>query len=205
MHPRTHNKPKNRLLDVGITTVHSDTDHKLVSDVLAAFIRKDGKRAGQYMIDNSNSVLKSQGDQAVDEEEFAKKIELITIAASGKEYFMQHLGTYITYICNAASTHHVMLNQAFISSALAVKVQEGIALALDPSVKIMKIAIPVIMEGERKHGRVGERAKEFLPSLDDVREWVTGEKTIRYQVFSDDDPYGKERVVTYSSSNQPKK
>jgi len=193
------------LLDVGITTVHSDTDHKLVSDVLAAFIRKDGKRAGQYMIDNSNAVLKSQGDQAVDEEEFAKKIELITIAASGKDYFMQHLGTYITYICNAASTHHVMLNQAFISSALAVKVQEGIALALDPSVKIMKIAIPVILEGERKHGRVGERAKEFLPSMDDVMEWVTGEKTIRYQVYSDDDPYGKERVVTYSSSNQPKK
>jgi aarF domain-containing kinase len=191
-------------LDVGITTIHSDTDHKLVSDVLAAFIRKDGRKAGQHMIENSNSVLKSVGDQAVDEEEFVKKIELITIAASGKNYFMQHLGKYISYICNAASTHHVMLNQAFISSALAVKVQEGIALALDPSVQIMKIAIPIILEGERKHGRVGERAKEFRPTIDDVREWLTGKKTIRYQVFSDDDPYGKERVVTYSP-NQPKK
>ena len=150
------------------------------------------------MIDNSNSRLKAAGDQALDEENFTRKIELVTIAASGKNYLMQHLGTYISYICNAASTHHVMLNQAFISTALAVKVQEGIALALDPSVQIMKIAIPIIMEGERRHGRIGERAMELL-SFDKLREWVTGEKTIRYQVFSDDDPKGKDRVVVYKS------
>lgn len=186
------------LLDVGITTVHSEADHRLVSDVLAAFIRKNGRLAGELMIDNSNSRLKAFGDQALDEEEFARKIELITIAASGKDYFMQHLGTYISYICNAASTHHVMLCQAFISSALAVKVQEGIALALDPSVEICKIAIPIILEGERRHGRLGERARELL-SIDKIREWLTGEKTIRYQVHSDNDAYGKERVVVYST------
>ena len=187
-------------MDVGITTVHSGPDHRLVSDVLTAFIRKNGHLAGELMVDSSNSRLKAIGDQALDKEEFARKIELITIAASGENYFMQHLGTYISYICNAASTHHVMLSQAFISSALAVKVQEGIALALDPSVKIMKIAIPIIMEGERRHGRMGERAMEFL-SIDKLKEWVTGEKTIRYQVFSDNDPKGKERVVVYSSKH----
>jgi len=192
------------LLDVGITTIHSDTDHKLVSDVLAAFIRKNGRKAGRHMIDNSNSRLKSVGEHSIGEEEFIRKIERISEAASGENYFMQHLGTYISYICNAASTHHVMLNQAFISSALAVKVQEGIALALDPSVEIWKIAIPIIMEGERRHGRVGERAKELLqlPTVDGVVEWLTGKKTIRYQVYSDDDPYGKERVVVYSAKKE---
>ena len=187
-------------MDVGITTVHSEEDHRLVSDVLASFVRKDGYKAAMRMVDSSNSMLKSSGDKAIDEEEFFRKIELITIAASGKDYFMQKLGTYITYICNAASTHHVMLNQAFISMALAVKVQEGIALALDPSVELCNIAIPIILEGERKHGRLGERAKELLPSFDDVREWVTGQKTIRYQVYDDDDPKGKERVVVYSAN-----
>eukprot|EP00535_Pseudo-nitzschia_heimii_P013652 CAMPEP_0197197278 /NCGR_PEP_ID=MMETSP1423-20130617/32787_1 /TAXON_ID=476441 /ORGANISM="Pseudo-nitzschia heimii, Strain UNC1101" /LENGTH=663 /DNA_ID=CAMNT_0042651097 /DNA_START=217 /DNA_END=2204 /DNA_ORIENTATION=- len=177
------------LLDVGIATVHPEADHRLVSDVLTAFIRKNGLLAGELMIDNSNSRLKAVGDQALDEEKFARKIELVTIAASSENHFMQHLGTYITYICNAASTHHVMLNQAFISMALAVKVQEGIALALDPSVKIKKIAIPIIMEGERRHGRIGERAMELL-SIDKLKEWVTGEKTIRYQVIGDDDPHG---------------
>jgi len=164
------------LLDVGITTIHSDADHRLVSDVLAAFIRKNGRKAGQHMIDNSNSKLKSVGDQAIDEEEFMNKMELLTLAASGKNYLMEHLGTYISYICNAASTHHVMINQAFISSALAVKVQEGIALALDPTIEIWKIAIPIIMEGERRHGRMGERAKELL-SIDSFMEWLTGKKT----------------------------
>ena len=189
-------------MDVGITTVHSDADHRLVSDVLAAFIRKDGAKAGRHMIDSSNHMLRAQGDKALHEEDFVRKIELITIAASGKDYFMQHLGNYITYICNAASTHHVMLNQAFISSALAVKVQEGIALALDPSVQISKVAIPIIMEGELRHGRAGERARELLPTFDSVREWLTGKKTIRYQVMSDDDPQGKERVVVYSPGQQ---
>jgi predicted unusual protein kinase regulating ubiquinone biosynthesis (AarF/ABC1/UbiB family) len=37
------------LLDVGIVTQHSPSDHRLISDVLAAFIRCDGRRAGQLM------------------------------------------------------------------------------------------------------------------------------------------------------------
>jgi len=158
------------LLDVGITTVHSDADHRLVSDVLAAFVRKDGRKAGRYMIDNSNARLEAVGDRAIDEEQFIDKIELLTIAASGKNYFMEKLGTYITYICNSAATHHVMLNQAFISSALAVKVQEGIGLALDPSVQICKVAIPIILEGERKHGRVQERARQLV-GIDRLVDW----------------------------------
>ena len=157
---------------MGITTVHSDEDHKLVSDVLAAFVRKEGRKAGRYMIDNSNARLELVGDHAIDEEKFIDMIELLTIAASGEDYFMEHLGTYITYICNSAATHHVMLNQAFISSALAVKVQEGIGLALDPAAKIHRVAIPIILEGERKHGRVGERAKEMI-GIDKFVDWWT--------------------------------
>jgi predicted unusual protein kinase regulating ubiquinone biosynthesis (AarF/ABC1/UbiB family) len=37
------------LLDVGIVTQHSPSDHRLISDVLAAFIRCDGRRAGKLM------------------------------------------------------------------------------------------------------------------------------------------------------------
>jgi hypothetical protein len=69
----------------------------------------------------------------------------------------------------------VMLNQAFISSALAVKVQEGIALALDPSIEIWRVAIPIILEGERRHGRVKERAREII-GFDRVMDWMTGGK-----------------------------
>jgi len=150
------------LLDVGITTIHSESDHRLVSDILTAFIRCDGRKAGRLMIDDSNRRLGSFGDHSIDEEKFIDKIEELTIRAQGKDYFMEHLGAYITHICQSAATHHVMVNQAFMSAALAVKVMEGIALALDPTIEIWKIAIPVIMEGERKNGRTAERAKEII-------------------------------------------
>mmetsp|Transcript_30514 Transcript_30514/g.74104 ORF Transcript_30514/g.74104 Transcript_30514/m.74104 type:complete len:843 (+) Transcript_30514:326-2854(+) len=172
------------LLDVGIVTEHSESDHRLISDVLAAFIRCDGRRAGQLMmadsnerlrttVSSSNSTKTSGGDHSRDEELFLNKIEWLTVKAAGKDYFMEHLGTYITYIANAAAAHHVMLNQAFISSALAVKVQEGIALALDPSIEIWKVAIPIILESERRHGRTTQRAAE-LTGLQSLLEWVTG-------------------------------
>lgn len=114
------------------------------------------------MIDDSNNRLMASksGDRAVDEDRFIDKIELLTIRASSSDYFMEHLGTYITYICNAAAEHHIMMNPSFISAALAVKVQEGIALALEPSIEIWKIATPIIVESERR--RFAESAKKRL-------------------------------------------
>jgi hypothetical protein len=53
-----------------------------------------------------------------------------------------------------------MMNPSFISAALAVKVEEGIALALDPSVKITNVAIPTIVESESR--RYGEKAKKKI-------------------------------------------
>jgi hypothetical protein len=43
-----------------------------------------------------------------------------------------------------------MMNQAFVSAALAVKIQEGIALALDPNVSIYRVANPIILQVELK-------------------------------------------------------
>jgi predicted unusual protein kinase regulating ubiquinone biosynthesis (AarF/ABC1/UbiB family) len=162
------------LLDVGIVLEHGREDHRMLSDVLAAFIRCEGRIAGRRMIDDSNSRLRVTGDHALEEELFIDKIEELTIEAKGKAYLMEKLGTYITIICNAAAQHHVMLNQTFISAALAVKVQEGIALALDPEVEIWRVAIPLILEGERRHGFVKERAQEML-GFDRLVKWLTGQ------------------------------
>jgi hypothetical protein len=66
--------------------------------------------------------------RARNEEKFLDKIEYLTILASKEGYLMENLGSYISYICDAAAQHHVMMNPAFVSAALAVKIQEGIAL-----------------------------------------------------------------------------
>jgi aarF domain-containing kinase len=142
------------LFDVGIVNEYSTEDHNILIDILSAFIRKDGRKAGRCLIDDSNSkmLMKSAAkeEMARHEEEYIDKIEMLTIKASTEGYFMEHLGTYISYICNAAATHHVMMNPSFVTAALAVKIQEGIALAMDPSCTIPDIAIPIIVESERR-------------------------------------------------------
>lgn len=166
------------LLDVGIVVENSEEDHRLISDVLAAFIRMDGRKAGGRMIEDSNARADGQEGKVLEEERFLEKIEELTRQASGKDYLMENLGTYITRICNAAAKHHIMLNQAFISAALAVKVQEGIALALDPSIQIWRIAIPIILEGERRNGQLAERAKESV-GIQGFIDWLRGNTTRR--------------------------
>lgn len=160
------------LLDVGIVAEYSEHDHDIIVRILSAFIRKQGRLAGRLMIDDSNRRLAQaeMSDAALEEEEFIQKIDALNKKAAGKDYLMEHLGTYISYICSLAAEHHVMLNPTFISAALAVKVQEGIALALDPSVEIWKVATPIIAESERRRGLVQSAARlvgaeDYLPSF----------------------------------------
>jgi aarF domain-containing kinase len=156
------------LLDVGIVAEYTEEDHATIVSILSEFIRKNGRKAGALMIDDSNRRLqKEEGkndnegelkQHALQVETFLTKIEYLTIQASGKDYFMQKLGEYISYICQAAATHHVKLNPCFISAALAVKVEEGIALALDPAVEIWRVATPIVIESEARR-RIGKRLK----------------------------------------------
>jgi aarF domain-containing kinase len=167
------------LLDVGIVAEYTNSDHDMLVDVLAAFIRKDGRRAGRVMIDDSNNRLKATntGEAALEEERYIDKIEALTIKACGEGYLMENLGTYISYICDAAATHHVMLNQSFVTASLAVKVEEGIALALDPSMEIWKIATPIIVESESRRALRGAVATPWTASWqgwDDMLEGIFG-------------------------------
>ena len=136
------------ILDVGMVTEYSDEDHRLIVDVLTSFIRKDGRRAGELLIADTNA--RNSSDQAQSEQLYIEKMEALTAKAHGKDFFMEQLGTYITYICDAAATHHVMMNQAFVSAALAIKIQEGLALSLDPDVSIVRVANPIILQCELK-------------------------------------------------------
>ena len=152
------------LFDVGIVAAYTEEDHSIIVDILTAFIRRKGRDAGRLLIDSSNRLLRQADsqDHAVDEELFIDKIEIMNRKATTKGNTMESLGVYISQICNAASQHHVLVNPAFISAALAVKVQEGIAIALDPSVEIWKVAIPIIWESERQRGKVKKTFLHFL-------------------------------------------
>jgi aarF domain-containing kinase len=123
------------LLDAGIVNEYKDSDHQLIVNVLTSFIRYDGRSAGRLLIDNSNL----REGHALEEELFMEKMEELSIKARSGNYLMEHLGSYISQICEAAATHHVLMNQAFVSAALAIKVQEGIVLCKEKYLQILFI------------------------------------------------------------------
>jgi aarF domain-containing kinase len=69
------------LFDVGIVNEYQESDHNAIVDILAAFIRYQGRKAGRLMIDDSNSRLRAMndGEVAVREKEYIDKIEYLYV------------------------------------------------------------------------------------------------------------------------------
>ncbi|KAL7574120.1 hypothetical protein ACA910_014807 [Epithemia clementina (nom. ined.)] len=139
-----------------ILVAEEDEDHQVIVDVLSNFICCNGCKAGQCMIANSNRRRCSPEPQAVDGALFLDKMQALAWnAADPKKHLMEHFGSYISKVCEAASVHHIMLNPAFVSAALALKVQEAVRLSLDPQLEMWKEATPIIAESERRRRRLG--------------------------------------------------
>ena len=139
--------PKFILVDVGMITEFTDSEHEILVDILANFIRRNGRRAAELMLLDSERRMMYSNEQAVNAEKFIATIENLTETDRHMNFF-ENIGGYILYICEAAATHHVMLNQGFASIALAVKVQEGVAISLDPNAKVWETANPIIVRAE---------------------------------------------------------
>ena len=97
-----------------MVTEYNDTEHDRLVSILSAFIRMDGRRAAELMIKDSNDRLAKSNERARHEDAYMNKIEELTNRACGEDYLMENLGTYITFICEAAATHHVMMNPTFV-------------------------------------------------------------------------------------------
>jgi aarF domain-containing kinase len=144
--------PKFILLDVGMITEFKDEDYDNLIDILASFIRRNGRRAAELMIQDSEKKMSSNqlNEQAViNREKFISKIQYLTDSDRDISFF-ENIGGYILYICDAAATHHVRLNEAFASMALAIKVQEGVAISLDPMCHVWETANPIIVKAETR-------------------------------------------------------
>lgn len=149
------------LLDTGMAATYSEADHDRIVSILTAMIRMDGQRAGELLIKDSNARTKDD-NKVLHESQYITKIKALTEECKNNpdEYLMQKLGEYISYIFDAAQTHHVMMNPAFVSCASAVKVVEGVALALDHNCEIWRVANPIILQAEL--ARNGAKIGAFL-------------------------------------------
>jgi predicted unusual protein kinase regulating ubiquinone biosynthesis (AarF/ABC1/UbiB family) len=150
--------PDNKLilLDCGIANEYSERDHDLAINVIAAFIRMDGRRAAEFLIENSNQHMQeTTGEQALEVEKYLDEIAEISKTPVQGDFAFKKVSMYINFIMNAASRHHVRITPAFVSMALAIKVQEGIALKLNPHSSIIHVANPIIMKAEARRFQKG--------------------------------------------------
>lgn len=132
-----------QVLDCGLALEMGPRQHENIVKVLGAFTRKDGRAAGQTMVDmRSESQATEEGKEL-----FIKGIEQICVL-DDEQNFIENVGDYITDICSLACIHRVKLEGAFVNASLAVEIMEGLASALDPSLRVQQVALPLVVKAE---------------------------------------------------------
>ena len=152
------------LLDTGIVYTAKDAeDHSRIVDICMAFMQHDGRKAARLMLDEKaalqeNSALAREGNAIVVEEKgaegFIEGVQTLVDAAEHDSYF-EHIGEYVTKMCDLARVHGVKLNPGYFHIAMALKVTEGISLALDRDLDLISTILPVILKAKalEKMGR----------------------------------------------------
>jgi aarF domain-containing kinase len=134
------------LLDCGLVVEMGPQQHVNLTKILGAFTRKNGRLAGQLMVDMSSKVQAS----GMDMELFITGIENI-VESDKDNNFLEKVGDYITDICYLACRHKVKLEASFINAALAVEIMEGIATQLSPDLVVTSVALPLVVQAELMH------------------------------------------------------
>eukprot|EP00980_Cylindrotheca_fusiformis_P001409 scaffold345_cov134-Cylindrotheca_fusiformis.AAC.20 len=134
------------LLDCGLVLEMGPDQHINLVRVLGAFTRKNGRLAGELLVD-----LKSDSQAGPEEMElFVRGIEQIC-DMDDDQNFIEKVGDYITDICYLACKNRVKLEGAFVNASLAVEIMEGLASALHPEMRVQQVALPLIVQAEVMH------------------------------------------------------
>lgn len=109
-------------------------------------------------------------------EEFCEGIQQMVVDAEHEQYF-EHIGEYLAKICDLARKHVVRLDPGYFKIAMALKVAEGISLALDRNLQLVDKCIPIVVKaqalqklGIQKFPEPDEREDEkFIQQLEKER------------------------------------
>lgn len=136
-------EPRLVVLDCGIVySSKSDAEHEKLVDICLAFMQHDGVKAGRLMIDHTRA---TSSFEVQHEEDFCRAIQKI-VTDSEKENYFEHMGEYISKICDLAREHSVKFDAGYFKIAMALKVAEGMALAFDREVDLITKCIPIVVK-----------------------------------------------------------
>ena len=135
------------LLDTGIVFTSKDqADHDNIVEICIAFMQHDGRKAARLMLeerDRASDAPNSGGD----EQGFIDGVQELVDSAENDSYF-EHIGEYVSKMCDLAREHRVKLNPGYFHIAMALKVTEGISLALDRDLDLISACLPVIVKAK---------------------------------------------------------
>lgn len=160
--------PRLVILDCGIIySSKTDEEHQKLVDISLAFMQHDGRKAGRFMIENAYAKTKRQLENT---DEFCDEMQRMVDDSENHSYF-EHLGEYIGRICDMARKHAVRLDPGYFKIAMALKVVEGVSLALDRDLDLVTKCVPIIMKA-RAMRKLGIQQFPLPESDDDFMESI---------------------------------
>ena len=150
------------LLDAGLA--YTVTDHKSFLDVVYHLMMREGHAAGLAMLDAAGSPVNGTGCTSA-RSAYGDGVQKIVDAAITEDFF-DHLGAYIHDFFTLAYVHQVRLDHNYVCVALAVKVMEGLALALDPKIDLLHAAMAYVAAAGRD-----EKAKDLQAKIKAALNW----------------------------------
>ena len=140
-------EPSLVLLDTGIVFTSKDqADHDNIVEICVAFMQHDGRKAARLMLEERDRTPGTP-EATSGEEGFIEGVQDLVDSAENDSYF-EHIGEYVGRMCDLAREHQVKLNPGYFHIAMALKVTEGISLALDRDLDLISACLPVIVKAK---------------------------------------------------------
>mmetsp|Transcript_4047 Transcript_4047/g.8855 ORF Transcript_4047/g.8855 Transcript_4047/m.8855 type:complete len:556 (+) Transcript_4047:192-1859(+) len=115
-------EPTMVVLDCGIVYCsRTEEEFKHLVDICIAFMKHDGRAAARHMIQITPETVKS---------------------------YFEHIGDYVSRICELSRKHLVRLDPGYFRIAMALKVAEGISLSLNRDLDLVSKCIPIIIKAQ---------------------------------------------------------
>lgn len=135
-------EPRLVVLDCGIVySSPSEEEYQNLVEICTAFMRHDGYEAAKHMIANApdNTVKHAEA--------FCEAIQAMVIESETHSYF-EHIGEYVSRICELSRQHVVRLDPGYFKIAMALKVAEGISLSLNRDLDLVSKCIPILIKAQ---------------------------------------------------------
>ncbi|KAJ1454107.1 kinase-like domain-containing protein [Pelagophyceae sp. CCMP2097] len=136
-------------IDAGMCLTLDRHEHALVVGVLRAMTEGRGRDAAELMLESKEAdhfaPNRSDSQASLDHRAWVDGVDGM-VQDARTALFFESIGDYYSKVCDLACTNHVTIDSSFLAAALAIKVTEGIVQALDQSVSLVELAMPIFLK-----------------------------------------------------------